>query len=158
MYSQCYSLRPLQSPHLLQRHVQAAFLSPPRRTRVWTQYLILCSPAFFLPQGLACWSRAASPSLHPGPLPSSHPEWRHGGSSQRQPERQKIPAHRAPSLPSATPLRHRNENLCSPVSSTLQSSQEDQFPHFGLIFYIRNTSWFFSALRTQRGLAGAVRG
>lgn len=77
LYSQFYTSRKFQGPHLLQQHVQATFLPPLRGTRVWNQYLFFAAQSF-LPQGLEIlpheyFREQLLPSLYPGPLPSSYP-------------------------------------------------------------------------------------
>lgn len=113
LYSQFYISRTFQSPHLLEQHVQAAFLSPPSGTRVWNQYLLLCSPELPAPGVSPPEQRKFSQSISgSGPLPYSYPESRPRGGSQTQQGRQRISVPRAPSLLSITPLCHRNGNLC----------------------------------------------
>ena len=93
LHSQFYISRTFQSPHLLQQHVQAAFLTLASGTRVWNQYPPLCSPELPIPEVSPPEQRKAPPSLHSGSLPSCYPESRSRGGAQRQQGRQRTGAH-----------------------------------------------------------------
>lgn len=127
-----FTSRTFQSPHQLQQHVRAAFLPPPRGNGVWNQYPPLCSPE--LPAGgLARLSRETSPTTSSVSTQLLSQVKTRGGS-QRQQGGQRTSAHRAPTLPSTTPLCHRNGDLWNPLFSLLHGSQEDSkflfWPHF----------------------------
>lgn len=153
---QFYISRTFQSPHQLRQHIQAAFLSPPRGTGVWSQYQPLCSPE--LPaQGLACLSRETSPTTSSVSTQLLSQVRTRVGSQRQQGD--------------------KGLQLTEPSHSPAQSLYVTETEIFGILCFLSCTApkknkflvwphfldqnyflgFFFSALRTQYGLGGTNR-